>query len=554
MAWNLEIHTIDVAQGESSLLVASNETGTTYSILIDGGLAKYGRMVDDYVRERLDRHELDAIVTTHYDSDHSGGHVSIFQADNLSTIAWLVGTEIANSMRAKFTQGGNAYEVGIAGAAAFTAVIAGAYDDGEYDCSDMVETNVQMVLDQYARARPRITTNAEAIIWGFKTGIDFIQYAPKEDLNKSLMRVVDNGATYDYGVLSVDAALKTPDPNFWDAAAAKTFFEIAAPPSPLTNLVLDDSFKNFNFDTVGFYKDTRVYNPGRVPNAPVKDLNPYFNALEGSLTIGVNTMVAPNIGRRNYIVPRLGDEILGIADPEAPKVYVVAIGGMVYNNRNPVVGDAANALSIGLVIVFNDFAFFTGGDLPVDGLNKIPKAVNDLLGRQVRIQGFKTGHHGSIKSNSQAYLDATQPRSAIISVGSKIFKQTMLPSPEVTTMLGKFKPITYFYLTNCKNADCNPPVVGVLGPGQLIPTNKSRISGDNHFDPGERPGSLPKINRGHIVLEISQEQSQSTIIYPATFDDGDVPRGYNVSYWEEDIDPNSGMGIPTGTTTEMIYF
>lgn len=554
MAWSLEIHTIDVAQGESSLLVASNDSGTTYSILIDGGLAKYGRLVDDYVRERLDKHELDCMVTTHYDSDHSGGHVSIFQADNLSVIAWLVGTEIATSMRAKKNAGGNAYEVGIAGSAAFTAVIAGAYDDGENDQSWMVSTNVTNVLNEYARVRPRITTNAEAIIWGFKTGIDFMQRTPTDELNRSLMRIVDNGATYDYGVLSVDAALKTPDPNSWDAAAAKTFFEIAAPPSPLANLVLDDSFKNYNFDTVGFYKNVRVYNPGRVPDAPVKDLNPYFQALEGVLTIGVNTLVAPNIDRKNYIVPALGSEILGIADPDAPKVYVVAIGGMVYNNRNPVVGDAANALSIGLVVVFNQFAFYTGGDLPVDGINKIPKAVNDLLGRTVQIQGFKTGHHGSIKSNSQAYLDATKPRSAIISVGSKIFKQTMLPSPEVTTMLGNYGLMQYFYLTNCKNTDCNPPVIGVLGPGQLVKGNKSRISGDNHFDPGERPGSLPKTNRGHIVLEISQAQSQSTHQFPTAIDDDDVYRGYEMSYWEEDVDPSSGMDTPTGTRTEMVYF
>jgi beta-lactamase superfamily II metal-dependent hydrolase len=554
MAWNLEIHTIDVAQGESSLLVASNEYGTTYSMLIDGGLAKYGRLVDHYVRERLEKSVLDVIVTTHYDRDHSGGHVSIFQADNLSVIAWLIGSEIANSMRVKLNAGGSRYEVGIAGAAAFTAVIAGAYFDGVNDCSGVVSENVALVLDEYARSTPRITSDSDAIIWGFKTGIYFMQRTPTEQLNASLMRIVDNGATYTYGVLSVDAALKTPDSTKWEYAASSCFFEIAAPPSPLANLILSDSFENYNFQTLGFYRNTRVYNPGKVPDAPVKDLSPYFNALDGILAIGVNTMVAPNIRRKGYVVPRLGDELLGIADPEAPKVYCVAVGGYVYNNRNPIVGDAANALSIGLIVVFNQFAFFTGGDLPVDGLDKIPKAVNDLLGRTVRIQGFKTGHHGSIESNSQAYLDATQPRSAIISVGSTSFGGTLHPSPEVTTMLGNFVPVTYFYLTNCKNVLCNPPVVGVNGPGQLIPTNKTRISGDNHYDPGERPGSEAKVNRGHIVLEISQAQSQSTNTYPIAIDDGDVYRGYGMTYWEEDSDPNGGMDTPTGTVTEMVYF
>ncbi|MDK8181374.1 ComEC/Rec2 family competence protein [Paenibacillus sp. UMB4589-SE434] len=64
----LEVHFIDVGQGDSTLVVTpSGET-----ILIDAGQNNKGELVVDYLKELgIDR--LDAVVATHPDADHIGG-------------------------------------------------------------------------------------------------------------------------------------------------------------------------------------------------------------------------------------------------------------------------------------------------------------------------------------------------------------------------------------------------------------------------------------------------------------------------------------------------
>jgi len=50
MAWTLDIHLIDVGQGECSLVVAQDlATGATRSMLIDAGHPVYARTVDSYI-------------------------------------------------------------------------------------------------------------------------------------------------------------------------------------------------------------------------------------------------------------------------------------------------------------------------------------------------------------------------------------------------------------------------------------------------------------------------------------------------------------------------
>lgn len=67
-AQNLEIHHIDVGQGDATLFVMPN--GRT--MLVDAGLSGQGDEIADYLRA-LSINSLDALVVTHYDSDHLGG-------------------------------------------------------------------------------------------------------------------------------------------------------------------------------------------------------------------------------------------------------------------------------------------------------------------------------------------------------------------------------------------------------------------------------------------------------------------------------------------------
>ena len=77
MPWTLEIHHIDVGQGDATLIVARRIGGglppIVRSVLIDGGEAIKGPDVHAYITGTAGLANLDVMVATHYDADHVGG-------------------------------------------------------------------------------------------------------------------------------------------------------------------------------------------------------------------------------------------------------------------------------------------------------------------------------------------------------------------------------------------------------------------------------------------------------------------------------------------------
>src|SRR5215207_5891514 len=89
--WELEIVTIDVSQGDSSLILAYDTGlgGLRRSMLIDAGYAGWAGEVSTLVRRRLNGRgfaQLDHLLLTHWDDDHSGGVVALLQSDNLRAV------------------------------------------------------------------------------------------------------------------------------------------------------------------------------------------------------------------------------------------------------------------------------------------------------------------------------------------------------------------------------------------------------------------------------------------------------------------------------------
>lgn len=68
----LRIVHIDVAQGESTLLVYSEGASVKYSLLVDGGRSQYAPRIAKTIG-KYGVEKLDGIVVTHYDADHLGG-------------------------------------------------------------------------------------------------------------------------------------------------------------------------------------------------------------------------------------------------------------------------------------------------------------------------------------------------------------------------------------------------------------------------------------------------------------------------------------------------
>ncbi|KAL7715215.1 DNA internalization-related competence protein ComEC/Rec2 [Entamoeba marina] len=79
--WRVEHTQINVEQGDSSLILIKNGNNTVKSILIDCGqenAEKYGKNVPHHLYNTLQNKirgkQLDAIIITHWDSDHCGGY------------------------------------------------------------------------------------------------------------------------------------------------------------------------------------------------------------------------------------------------------------------------------------------------------------------------------------------------------------------------------------------------------------------------------------------------------------------------------------------------
>lgn len=70
----LKVHYIDVGQGDSCFIECPN--GET--LLIDGGEAKYGETVSNYIAS-LGYSTVDYVVATHADADHIGGLYKVFE-------------------------------------------------------------------------------------------------------------------------------------------------------------------------------------------------------------------------------------------------------------------------------------------------------------------------------------------------------------------------------------------------------------------------------------------------------------------------------------------
>lgn len=76
----LEVHYIDVGQGDSTLLICDGET-----MLIDAGENEYGDDVVDYLKSK-GIEKLDYVIGTHPDSDHIGGLDTVIKNMECETV------------------------------------------------------------------------------------------------------------------------------------------------------------------------------------------------------------------------------------------------------------------------------------------------------------------------------------------------------------------------------------------------------------------------------------------------------------------------------------
>jgi beta-lactamase superfamily II metal-dependent hydrolase len=525
LPWNLAIHTIDVGRGESSLIVATNGGGgpdDSRTMLVDGGLPAYGSTVHRYVTPaRAPR--MNHILASHYDDDHSGGLLSLLLADNLhnllDTIAQTAATRAAGATRAKRVA---------TGAAVAFAVASGAYGAGGAPLPSLLDP---IVTDAGTVGAVGDAAAADSGIAAAQRELD---YAPSLQPTLIVANAVRRNAARAAGIAAANA-MAAGGVGAANAVAIRTaiFNAVRSRVDP----------QAARFETDGRYRTTHVVDIGDSAHQP----EAWGKAVLGWVRIGSFWGRAPGVDRARTTA-LLGTEILWgsgpnttAPPPNAPAVFVLAARKMVWGaapGKVPIAsGQPDNDDSIGLVVRFNQFVHYTGGDLPAEGeelvaasvmTKGLPNPAGGLYPAPQRIATIKCGHHGANTSTSDLFLATAKPVEAFISCGKQAGFQH--PAQAVVNRLVASKPVEKFHLTNCKYVTDHVPASN--GQVQVVPGNKSRVCGDNanvNIAPHRQ-------QRGDICLRISEAESTAA----------EGPgRRFHVEYLEDDTN---------GAVTDSITF
>jgi beta-lactamase superfamily II metal-dependent hydrolase len=507
MAWTLDIHQIDVGQGESSFLVARNPTtARTRSMLIDAGHPVYAGTVDAYIART--GVPVDHIVTSHYDDDHSGGVKALLIADNL----YAVCSAIAATVAAQQTSGTRAKRIAGFAAGACSAIL------GAYGPAQPASFPSALVARMGVPAGATDTQAAEF-------GIEQAEALPPAGGQPVLPYATTTRRQVASIVAITGAQALANGYDLRDSARAAAFnkLQLGVPVGS-------------RFSTAGRYAGVHVIDIGANPHMPAA----YAAAITGTYTDHGNRAIqAPGTNRTRTAGPALGAEVLfnsGTA-PEpppngAPAAVVTAINRTTWPTgaQFPPSGQPDNDDSIGLAVQFNNFLYWTAGDLPSQGENLVgnalmamplPNPAGGTYPQATCIACIKCGHHGADTATSPSFLQRVRPVGAMLSSGNNPALEH--PTQEVVTRLHLSASILFFYMTNCNFATTYVPASN--GGNQLTTDgNKSRIAGDN-----ELPNLKIGRHRGDIRLTVTQASSSR----PA----GNAARRYAVTYWDEDAAP-----------------
>jgi hypothetical protein len=527
--WDLEIHTIDVGQGDSCLIVARDTVGNNHkNLLIDGGKPDRAFWVTDYI-QALGIRRVDRILVSNYDDDHQGGVRTLLEADNM----WQFFDELANAVDA-IIPGALAREYQVAMfAAAAAATIWGGNGNG-------------------AAAVPQLVGAAQHAIHGGETDAQAAAIA---------VNVVKNNPPNPYGVRftrTTATLLKIVQPiaiaatNAFRHLPAQSVFDAVIGAARMTVLVKLVT-PNAQFLTGGMYATADVLDVGDNPHV-YSSPGGWVSAISGYVPRGGYAVTIGGTNRQR-ITPNLGDEVLwtrpGQVPPAgAPLVFVTAGGQMYWPNKSFAgSGQAANDQSLGVVVRHGTFFWWSGGDLPsacedplgtrilnnaVPGLPDPNNAPNGRLPAAQLYAGFKCGHHGAQTATDAGFVPAVHARSATVSCGYN----TGYKHPRQVTIDHLHNPgvADFFHLTNCNFPRNHVPMSqGLVQLGAV--GNKSRVAGDN--DP-HNANAAQHVNRGDIV----------TTVTAAAAAGANAPRPYTVDYWEQ----NPIMGAAVGTRTDNLSF
>ncbi len=322
MALQLTIHTIDVAQRESALVVAADvAAGQHRTILVDGGLLGYAKTVHNFIDPILRGYgyPLDHILVSHYDKDHAGGVTGLLHADNMRVVSEAISNAVAKA--AQWAAAGIRPQQIACGALAAAATILGA-------CGLDVDQILTMCQVVFPRAIGK--TDDEAADIGFNYALEHtskLQSFPT-------LQVGETGRRKNIAkISSIAAANAIASGNNPATAAFGAVFLLIAKTLP----------NQLRFDTEGRFCNVHLIDIGQ-PIWPSQSGGIYADAAIGQYVTKANRMTAHGVNRTRMMPARV-DEILGnsgagpaLDPPHSPALFCLAINSWVWQGvgNNPV--------------------------------------------------------------------------------------------------------------------------------------------------------------------------------------------------------------------------
>ena len=534
MPKNLKIATFDVGQGESSLVVAqSSGFGPQYmrAMLIDGGLqgkvtdvntAVIARlqaegMVIDHTTANAPATRVNSVVISHFDADHSGGIVNLLAADNLCALCYLVTGNI-DAAYGDYNPASPLHTV----KAVIAALVYSALNGG-YIVPGTANPAMTALLDLI---KTRAVQYAALTDWyraGIQAADDYL-WGPGVQLYGYLVPTVQK-------ISSVTR--NTPDAfanNPADTAQMKNgiFESVFSQLRGYINPSLG-AWQPHDYYTYGLYSRSMLADTGDDPQwTPAL----YPDIAAGKLMMSSQWIQVPGIARTR-LKPAPGTELLWLDSPAVripstaadPEAYVFSCDREIWNpvghnQRIAMIGIDNNAASIGMIIRFGDFWFYSGGDLPAEGENYIAANIaasgiltvrGEPLPFPGRLAAFKCGHHGADTCTSNYFLNTLNPVAAVISCGWN--NSYYHPSPPLLARLNGAAGLQRVFLTEMFSLARKRTELPVAG--------KAVVAGNTYFLP-EVAGLNTNIY-GDILIDVPEpgpgtQRGEYNVTYSYTAD------------------------------------
>ena len=216
----------------------------------------------------------------------------------------------------------------------------------------------------------------------------------------------------------------------------------------ILSILSDLGINNLDYVIASHYDAIHITNISRILNSGITVDTVYDRGVDNvpSTKLYYNEYADSVAGKRYTIQPE--QEIdLG----SGVTVTCVVVNGK-WSSIDSMANIDENERSIGLLIEYNQFKFFTGGDLGED--------IEDTVGAHIGdISVLKAGQHGSKNSSSYYFLSQTQAEAVLISVGPSSSNH---PAQETLSRMDSISSIQNIYQTTAGNGGTSEKV-RVLG-------------------------------------------------------------------------------------------